>query len=77
MDDDTDRANSARRGSPYLTAKQAAFFLGLSPRSLQRMRAKGDGPIVRRHARMVLYHIDDLKSWSQTRADQRAQGAES
>ena len=77
MHDDTDRADAARRGSPYLNAKQAAFFLKMSPRSLQRMRAKGEGPTVRRHARMVLYHIDDLKIWSQTRADHRRRGADS
>ena len=77
MNDDTDRADAARRGSPYLNAKQAAFFLKMSPRSLQRMRAKGEGPTVRRHARMVLYHIDDLKIWSQTRADHRREGADS
>jgi len=77
MDDDTDRANAARRGSPYLNAKQAAFFLKMSPRSLQRLRAIGEGPTVRRHARMVLYHIDDLKTWSQTRADHRRDGADS
>jgi hypothetical protein len=77
MDDDTDRADAARRGSPYLNARQAAFFLKMSPRSLQRLRAKGEGPTVRRHARMVLYHIDDLQIWSRARADARAQGAES
>lgn len=71
MDDDTDRAALARRRSPYLNARQAAFFLKMSPRTLQRLRSKGEGPIVRRHARMVLYHVDDLESWSRTRADKR------
>ena len=75
MDDDTDRAEAARRGSPYLNSKQAAHFLKMSPRSLQRLRVAGEGPIVRRHLRMTLYHIDDLKSWSQTRADKRRDGA--
>jgi hypothetical protein len=77
MDDDSDRADAARRGSPYLNARQAAFFLKMSPRSLQRLRAKGEGPTVRRHARMVLYHIDDLATWSRARADRRREGAES
>ena len=76
MDDDTDRAEAARRGSPYLTAKQAAFFLKMSRRTLQRLRAKGLGPTPRRHARMVLYHIDDLEAWSRARAD-RSDGAAS
>lgn len=68
-DDDTIRAARARRGSPYLNTDQAAFFLKLSPRTLQRMRGKGIGPKPRRHARMVLYHIDDLEAWSRDRAD--------
>lgn len=77
MDDDTERAAAARRGSPYLSARQAAHFLKLSPRTLQRMRTKGEGPIVRRHARMVLYHIDDLTAWSRFRADARREGGRS
>ena len=77
MNDDSDRADAARRGSPYLNARQAAFFLKMSPRTLQRLRAKGDGPTVRRHARMVLYHVADLEAWSKTRTDRRAKGAES
>jgi len=67
MDDDTDRAERAKRGSPYLNTAQAAHFLKLSLRTLQRMRAKGLGPTPRRHATMVLYHIDDLESWSRAR----------
>ncbi|MBB6125401.1 helix-turn-helix domain-containing protein [Sphingobium subterraneum] len=76
MDDDTDRASAARRGSPYLNAQQAAHFLHMSPRTLQRLRVKGEGPEVRRHARMVLYHIDDLLAWSRARADRPATGAD-
>jgi len=77
MDDDTDRADAARHGSPYLNARQAAFYLKMSPRSLQRLRVRGEGPTVRRHARMVLYHIDDLEAWSRTRADRYKQGGDS
>ena len=75
MVDDTDRANAARRGSPYLNTRQAAHFLKMSVRSLERMRAKGQGPTARRHARMALYHIDDLAAWSRTRADEQASEA--
>jgi hypothetical protein len=72
MDDyDIDRAERAKRGNPYLNTAQAAHYLGLSVRTLQRMRSPGtdlDGPFARRHARMVQYHIDDLDAWSRTRA---------
>lgn len=77
MDDDTDRAALAKRGSPYLNARQAAFFLKMSPRTLQRLRCRGEGPLVRRHARMVLYHVDDLEAWSRTRADARKEESSS
>lgn len=71
MDDDILRAERAKSGSPYLNTAQAAHFLGISVRSMQRMRGRGDGPAPRRHARMVLYHIDDLRNWSQTRSDEK------
>jgi len=69
MDDDILRAERAKRGSPYLNTAQAAYYLGISVRTMQRMRAKGEGPAPRRHARMVQYHIDDLQAWSQGRSD--------
>jgi len=62
--DDIDRASSARRGSPFLNTDQAASYLGLSSRSLKRLRVRGDGPVFRRHCRFVHYHIDDLDAWS-------------
>jgi len=69
MEDDIQRAERAKRGSPYLNTAQAAHYLGISVRSMQRMRAKGEGPPPRRHARMVQYHIDDLQAWSRGRSD--------
>jgi hypothetical protein len=62
--DDVARAALAKKGSPFLSTEQAAFYLGLSARKLQAMRAAGTGPRFRRHARYVRYHIDDLDSWS-------------
>ena len=63
-DDDIARAARARKGSPFLSTEQAAFYLGLSPRKLQAMRAIGNGPRFRRHSRYVRYHIGDLDDWS-------------
>jgi hypothetical protein len=71
MDDEIARAERARLGSPYLNTAQAAHFLGVSVRSLERMRARREGPAPRRHARMVQYHIDDLQSWSSACLDQQ------
>lgn len=63
--DAADRARAARQGSPFLNTEQAAFYLGLSARRLQALRAAGQGPRFRRHSRYVRYHIDDLDRWSE------------
>jgi len=64
MEDDIARAARAKKGSPFLSTEQAAFYLGLSPRKMQAMRRQGTGPPFRRHGRYVRYHIDDLDAWS-------------
>ena len=69
IDDEGARAARAKKASPFLSTEQAAFYLGLSARKMQEMRAAGTGPDFRRHGRYVRYHIDDLDSWS------RASGA--
>jgi hypothetical protein len=64
MEDEIARAARAKKGSPFLSTEQAAFYLGLSARKLQGMRRDGSGPTYRRHSRYVRYHIDDLDAWS-------------
>jgi hypothetical protein len=64
MDDEIGRATRAKKGTPFLSTEQAAFYLGLSARKLQLMRSAGSGPRFRRHSRFVRYHIDDLDRWS-------------
>lgn len=64
LDDDIARAARAKKGSPFLSTEQAAFYLGISARKLQSMRAAAEGPPFRRHCRYVRYHIDDLDTWS-------------
>jgi excisionase family DNA binding protein len=64
MDDEITRASRARKGTPFLSTEQAAFYLGLSPRKVQAMRASGEGPKFRRHGRYVRYHIDEIEDWS-------------
>ncbi|MGH6617134.1 DNA-binding protein [Sphingomonas sp.] len=62
--DDIERAQRAKRGSPFLNTDQAAAYLKISSRLLKRLRVRGEGPIFRRHCRFVQYHIDDLEGWS-------------
>jgi len=66
-DDAIDRANRAKRGSPFLNSDQAAAYLKLSSRLLRRLRKRGEGPEYRPHSRFIEYHIDDLDAWSAAR----------
>ncbi|SFO41727.1 helix-turn-helix domain-containing protein [Sphingomonas sp. OK281] len=72
-DDTIERANRAKRGSPFLNTDQAAAYLKISSRLLKRLRVKGQGPIFRRHCRFVQYHIDDLDAWSAEQATRELQ----
>lgn len=74
MDDIYLRAERARSRSPFLNTAQAAFYLSLSPRLLERMRRRGGGPPFRRHCRYVHYHVDDLIAWSQAMRAERMDG---
>jgi hypothetical protein len=67
----SDRAHSARHGSPFLNPQQAAAWLQISLRHLMHLRVAGDGPRFRRHCRRVQYHIDDLEAWSRETAARR------
>ncbi|USQ95260.1 helix-turn-helix domain-containing protein [Caulobacter sp. RL271] len=73
-DDAINRAARARKGSPFLNTAQAAHYIGLAERTLEDMRAHGQGPAFRRHGRFIRYHIDDLDTWSQ-RSGERRNGA--
>jgi len=66
-DTDTARAEQARKESPFLTTVEAATYVCLSRRTLEKMRTAGDGPAYRKHGRYVRYHIDDLDAWSTAR----------
>lgn len=67
MSDLAIRAHAARTTNPFLTAKQAAFHLGLAYSTLKAMRASGRGPKCRLHGRTWRYHIDDIETWSSSR----------
>ncbi|QBR39546.1 DNA-binding protein [Kerstersia gyiorum] len=54
----------------YLTNDEAADYLRLSPRTLEKMRVIGGGPRFRKFGRRVMYAITDLDEW----ADRRAYG---
>lgn len=51
----------------YLTNNEAADFLKLSPRTLEKQRVIGGGPRFRKFGRRVVYAFDDLVSWAEAR----------
>jgi excisionase family DNA binding protein len=63
----TAHANNAGRRSPFFTTAEAGIYLGLSRRTLEKMRTTGTGPLYRKHGRYVRYHLDDLDGWSASR----------
>lgn len=52
----------------YLTNEEAAAYLRLSPRTLEKQRVIGGGPRFRKFGRRVLYAIEDLEMWAKARA---------
>ena len=58
----------------FFTSREAAEFLMLSPRTLDRYRASGEGPVFHRFGNKIVYSLPDLKDWARTR---RQKGASS
>jgi predicted DNA-binding transcriptional regulator AlpA len=55
----------------YLTNDEAAGFLKLSPRTLEKLRVLGTGPRFRKLGRRVIYDAADLVSWCNERVFER------
>ncbi len=52
----------------YLTNDEAAEYLRLSPRTLEKRRVIGDGPRFRKFGRRVMYSVADLEAWADARS---------
>ena len=48
----------------FLRTKEAAEFLSLSARTLEKHRTYGTGPAFRKLGGRVVYAIDDLEAWA-------------
>jgi len=61
-------------GEVYLTSKQAAELLNLSPKTLERMRSDGTGPRFLKAGNgvrcRILYKPNDIDAWLEARAYQ-------
>jgi hypothetical protein len=52
----------------FLNNEQAARYLNLSPRTLEKHRVIGGGPRFRKFGRRVVYAFADLEVWANARA---------
>lgn len=61
------RANTEKNPDRYLTTVEAADFVRLSPRTLERLRVQGTGPkfikVGPGKRAKVLYRAEDLQEW--------------
>jgi excisionase family DNA binding protein len=67
----TDRNGSSKpttaSASPFLSRPDAARYLGLAVKTLEKYVVTGGGPPYRKHGRRVLYRREDLDRWSDER----------
>jgi hypothetical protein len=66
----TDNNTASAKPAGYLTTVEAADFVRLSPRTLERLRVQGTGPRYIKAGRgkraKVLYRVADLQEWLET-----------
>ena len=54
-------------GKKYLSTREAAEHVGLAPRTLDRYRITGGGPVYHLFGTAVRYLPEDLDHWAKTR----------
>ena len=59
------RPDTASLPPRYLRTKEAAEFLSLSARTLEKHRTYGTGPAYRKLGGRVVYAVDDLETWAE------------
>lgn len=59
------KTETAKQPVTFLTVKEAAAFLRVSPVTLGRWRIEGKGPPFRKFGRRVLYASSDLIVWGE------------
>ncbi len=51
-----------------MNTRQAAEYIGLSPRTMEDLRTKGGGSAYRRLGKRVFYRLEDLDAWIDARS---------
>lgn len=57
-------ATAAAQPPRFLNNDEAAAYLRLSPRTLEKQRVVGGGPRFRKFGRRVMYAVADLDAWA-------------
>lgn len=65
---DTAPENAVDVGSKWLRTRQAAAYLNLSYRTLEKLRCTGGGPSYRKVLGTVLYRMDELDQWVEAKS---------
>ena len=60
-------SRSSSPESELLTNAEAAAFVRLSPRTLEKFRVLGGGPRYKKLGARVRYSVEDLRTWLQSR----------
>ena len=68
MEETDQQAETPDRSPAYLSNEEAAAYLKLSPRTLEKQRVVGGGPRFLKLGRRVVYAIADLERWASDRA---------
>ncbi len=55
---------SANIAAHYVRTHEAALILGISPRTLEKYRCHGSGPVFRKLGGRVVYAIEDIEAWA-------------
>ncbi len=67
LDDPGTQTHATPVNRLFLNNDEAAQFLNLSPRTLEKQRVIGGGPRFRKFGRRVLYAVSDLEVWANAR----------
>ena len=59
-----------------LTAVEAARVLGLAPSTLAKLRLSGNGPVYYKLGRRVVYRLQDLVAWLESRVARNTSDAD-
>lgn len=61
-------AGTTNQKAGYLTNNEAAAYLRLSPRTLEKLRITGGGPRFHKFGRRVMYALIDVEAWASERS---------